>query len=73
MGGILNKRTERTPGPGDYIKEKPSYKGHYMGTSNRIPNMAPERTPGPGQYYLLHNVSNVPEYSIRKSREHKYR
>ena len=73
MGTRFDKPIMRTPGPGDYIKEKPQFKGHYMGTAARPLNQAPEKTPGPGAYHSINTMANVPEYSLRKAPEHKYR
>jgi len=73
MGNRLDGKINQTPGPGAYLKDKNNFKGHYMGTASRPVNMAAEKTPGPGAYYALHSVSNVPEYSIKRQAENKYR
>lgn len=71
MGVKIRPNLDKTPGPGSYIGlGKSQIKGHYMGTSNRIPNQHPERTPGPGAYKLLNMVADVPDYAIR-SRTHQ--
>lgn len=73
IGNYKQKEKEVTPGPGQYWSEKKTYKGHFIGTSKRMPNQHPENNPGPGQYRVAALVGDVPHYSYSRDETLKYR